>query len=119
MVIGSSAGVLMERISTCSRRVRRSSWSSASPVRASICHILPSSAEDGKMWQIDALTGEALDQDERLTLREQVEIRSINTPADDPITIHTDWLNYHAGQQTATTDAPVVIRHPATLTEAT
>lgn len=76
-------------------------------------------AEDGKMWQIDALTGEALDQDERLTLREQVEIRSINTPADDPITIQTDWLNYHAGQQTATTDAPVVIRHPATLTEAT
>ena len=76
-------------------------------------------SEDGKTWQIDAQTGETQDKDERLTLRQQVEIRSLNAPTDDQILITTDWLNYDAGQQLATTDAPVVIRHPATLTEAT
>ena len=76
-------------------------------------------SDDGKTWQIDAQTGEAQDKDERLTLRQQVEIRSLNAPTDDQILISTDWLNYDARQQLATTDAPVVIRHPATLTEAT
>lgn len=81
-------------------------------------HII-TTGDDGKTWQIDALKGEAADQDKLLTLQQQVEIRSLSPAPDEQILITTDWLRYHSGLQTATTDAPVLIRHPATLTTAT
>ncbi|MCD8523590.1 MAG: LPS export ABC transporter periplasmic protein LptC [Saccharospirillaceae bacterium] len=82
--------------------------------------LLMSADEQGQTWQVNALEGTLLDDEQSLRLAGQVEIRPL-TPAkpSDDLLIETSRLTYHSRQQMAETDQPVTITSLQTRISAT
>ncbi|MCT7360299.1 LPS export ABC transporter periplasmic protein LptC [Thalassolituus pacificus] len=82
--------------------------------------LLMSADDEGQTWQVNALEGTMLDDEQSLRLVGQVEIRPLNpTQPSDDILVETSTLTYHSRQQLAETDQPVIITSPQTRINAT
>ncbi|WP_430461383.1 LPS export ABC transporter periplasmic protein LptC [Thalassolituus sp. LLYu03] len=80
--------------------------------------VLMTRDEDGKEWQVTALSGRVNDNDHMLYLKGQVEIRPMDDAA-DPLLVQTDSLSYNSKTRIAETADPVTITSAQTVIQAT
>lgn len=71
--------------------------------------VIQSTNEEGKTWQIEALTGNMKDQDNLVTFSQNVIVQPLNPEPGQHLLITTELLHYHTKEQLATSELPVTI----------
>lgn len=77
--------------------------------------VIQATNEEGKIWQIEALSGRMKDQENLVTFNQDVVIQPLNPDPGQHLLITTEQLHYHTKEQLATSDLPVKITSDDTI----